>query len=193
MAGRGERILVSTSPLAKTRVIILCGPPAVGKLTVGGELQSLTGYRLIHNHLINNLCEAIVDRTSAGYRDATFHVRMHCLSIAMAAGVDGVIWTMLGGTRRLADLGRHEEAIDDTGASRTTVWLTSPLHVLNTRVSEPRRHGTGKICDPEALRRVLEEIGPTLPSAGSNILNTAEVAPHEAAVRIWQIVGSSVG
>ena len=32
-------------------LVVLFGPPAVGKMTVGHELCRLTGYRLFHNHL----------------------------------------------------------------------------------------------------------------------------------------------
>ena len=31
-------------------LIILIGPPAVGKMTVGQELEKLSGYKLFHNH-----------------------------------------------------------------------------------------------------------------------------------------------
>ena len=30
--------------------VFVFGPPAVGKMTVGRELASLTGYKLLHNH-----------------------------------------------------------------------------------------------------------------------------------------------
>ncbi len=33
------------------RLVILFGPPAVGKMTVGYELEKLTGLRLFHNHM----------------------------------------------------------------------------------------------------------------------------------------------
>jgi hypothetical protein len=31
---------------------IIFGPPAVGKMTVGLELERLTGFRLFHNHMV---------------------------------------------------------------------------------------------------------------------------------------------
>jgi|SRR3989344_3643609 len=33
-----------------TNLVIIFGPPAVGKMTVGSELAKLTGYTLMHNH-----------------------------------------------------------------------------------------------------------------------------------------------
>ena len=33
------------------KLVVIFGPPAVGKMTVGMELQKLTGIRLFHNHM----------------------------------------------------------------------------------------------------------------------------------------------
>ena len=32
--------------------IMICGPQAVGKMTVGQELAKLTGYKLFYNHIL---------------------------------------------------------------------------------------------------------------------------------------------
>lgn len=32
-------------------LVIIFGPPAVGKMAVGLELERLTGFRLFHNHM----------------------------------------------------------------------------------------------------------------------------------------------
>ncbi|WP_282605774.1 AAA family ATPase [Pelagibius sp. Alg239-R121] len=33
------------------KLVIIVGPPAVGKMTVGQELEKLSGYKLFHNHM----------------------------------------------------------------------------------------------------------------------------------------------
>ena len=33
------------------KLVVIFGPPAVGKMTVGFELAKLTGLKLFHNHL----------------------------------------------------------------------------------------------------------------------------------------------
>jgi shikimate kinase len=33
------------------KLVILFGPPAVGKMTVGQQLANLTGFKLFHNHM----------------------------------------------------------------------------------------------------------------------------------------------
>ena len=42
-------------------LIILFGPPAVGKMTVGQELSRLTGYPLLHNHMTIDLVTEFFD------------------------------------------------------------------------------------------------------------------------------------
>ena len=42
------------------RLVVLYGPPGVGKLTVGTELSELTGFKLFHNHLTVNLVTSVI-------------------------------------------------------------------------------------------------------------------------------------
>ena len=37
--------------MADKTLVIIFGPPAVGKMTVGSELAKLTGLKLFHNHM----------------------------------------------------------------------------------------------------------------------------------------------
>jgi len=41
--------------MVEKKLIILFGPPAVGKMTVGKELADLTGLKLFHNHMTYKL------------------------------------------------------------------------------------------------------------------------------------------
>ena len=50
--------------MKKPTVVILYGPIAVGKFTIGKLLAEKTGYKLTHNHLINDLIESIFERGS---------------------------------------------------------------------------------------------------------------------------------
>ena len=46
------------------QLVLLYGPPGVGKYTVGLELTARTGFRLLHNHLTVNLVSAVFERDS---------------------------------------------------------------------------------------------------------------------------------
>ena len=64
-----------TTP-AKSTLVFLCGPPAVGKMAVGLELSVLTGIPLFHNHLsieavlpVFEYGTAPFNRLVSGFRD----------------------------------------------------------------------------------------------------------------------------
>jgi hypothetical protein len=46
---------VTDNPAAPPTLVYLFGPPAVGKMTVGQELERLTGFRLFHLHQVVDL------------------------------------------------------------------------------------------------------------------------------------------
>ena len=52
--------------------IMVCGPQAVGKMTVGQELAKLTGYKLFYNHMTIELLTKIFDYSKESYTEMTF-------------------------------------------------------------------------------------------------------------------------
>jgi replication-associated recombination protein RarA len=42
-------------------MVVIYGPPAAGKLTVGQALAELTGSRLFHNHVTEHAARALFD------------------------------------------------------------------------------------------------------------------------------------
>lgn len=49
------------------KLVVIFGPAAAGKMTVGIELQKLTGYKLFHNHMVSELIYNFY-----GYKDKQF-------------------------------------------------------------------------------------------------------------------------
>ncbi|MEO5894260.1 MAG: hypothetical protein ABIS06_00985 [Vicinamibacterales bacterium] len=49
-------------------VVIIFGPPAVGKMTVGLELERLTGFRLFHSHMTVDRVIRLFPFQSPAYR-----------------------------------------------------------------------------------------------------------------------------
>lgn len=43
------------------KIVFIYGPPASGKLTVAKELSKMTGFKIFHNHLINDLVDVAYD------------------------------------------------------------------------------------------------------------------------------------
>ena len=79
--------------VAKPTLVIVVGPPAVGKMTVGQALAERTGFRLFHNHVSLELALRYFDystpalsRISEGIRDLVF-------SEVAASDLPGLIFT----------------------------------------------------------------------------------------------------
>lgn len=48
-------------------LILIFGPAAVGKMTVGQELRKITGYHLLHNHMVIDLITEFVEFDSPAF------------------------------------------------------------------------------------------------------------------------------
>ena len=53
------------------KFILITGPQAVGKMTVGQELAKQTGYKLLYNHMTIELVRLIFDYDKDAYRRMT--------------------------------------------------------------------------------------------------------------------------
>ena len=93
--------------------VMLFGPPAVGKMTVGRELSRLTGYRLLHNHMTVEPVLDIFPFGSPPFTRLVSEFRRRILEEAIAAELPGLVFTMVWGL----------ELADDRALSRrTSTW-----------------------------------------------------------------------
>jgi hypothetical protein len=77
--------------------VMLFGPPAVGKMTVGRELSRLTGYRLLHNHMTVEPVLDIFPFGSPPFSRLVSEFRRRILEEAIAAELPGLVFTMVWG------------------------------------------------------------------------------------------------
>jgi len=75
------------------KFIIILGPPAVGKMTVGQELAKITNFKLFHNHLIIDALLPLFDFESINFKVLVHEFRTRVFEEAIAAKVDGIIFT----------------------------------------------------------------------------------------------------
>jgi len=91
------------------KLVILYGPPAVGKLSVAQALAARTGFRVLHNHLFINLSHALFGWGEQS-RAFTRRLREVSLEAAREGGVLGVIVTFV--------YARDREGTSSTSATR---------------------------------------------------------------------------
>lgn len=175
-------------------LILLMGPPAVGKLTIARELEARTGAIVVDNHLVSNAVFVPIglNRSAEVTLEDTddLRARVHdvVLEAAEAAPNDlshvFTVWLVEGpgGTahvQRLRDLAHRR------GARFLPVWLTASRQALLSRVDAPGRAERGKLVDGPTLQDLLEMPLLSAPADALRI-DTTETTPSQAVARILQ-------
>ncbi len=75
------------------KFILIFGPPAVGKMTVGQELSKITGLKLLHNHMTIDLVQAFFQYGSESYQRLLRLIRIELLSEIANSNLGGLIFT----------------------------------------------------------------------------------------------------
>jgi shikimate kinase len=77
------------------KFIILFGPPAVGKMTVGYELAKLTDFRLFHNHMTIDLVLNFFEFGHARFNTLVSEFRRRVFEEVAASDLPGLIFTFV--------------------------------------------------------------------------------------------------
>lgn len=73
--------------------IMICGPQAVGKMTVGQELSRLTGYKLFYNHMTIEMLRLIFDYDQKIFRKMNDIVRTEVFKEFVKSNEKGIVFT----------------------------------------------------------------------------------------------------
>lgn len=76
-------------------LIIIFGPPAVGKMTVGQELEKLSGYPLFHNHMSIELVNRFFDFGTPSFDRLDEKIRFAVFNEVANSGLPGLIFTFV--------------------------------------------------------------------------------------------------
>ncbi len=90
----GDRVHHAACPAPGfVRVVLIVGPPAVGKMAVGLALAERTGWSLLHNHLVPDMVSSVVGPESDIHRRLVVDITRLLLDGARAGNVDTLIVT----------------------------------------------------------------------------------------------------
>ena len=138
----------------RVQLIFIHGPVAVGKLTVGRELQALTGLRLFHNHLVVDALLAVFPFGSGPFVRLREHVWVEVFREAAANGAS-LIFTFTPEptvNERFAE--RVEQVVAGLGGTVRFVELTCPPDEQERRIEMPSRAEFLKLRSLETFRAV---------------------------------------
>jgi len=77
------------------KFVVIFGPPAVGKMTVGFELAKLTGLKLFHNHLTIDLVLNFFDFGEPQFHRLVAEFRRRIFEEVAASDLSGLIFTFV--------------------------------------------------------------------------------------------------
>jgi RNase adaptor protein for sRNA GlmZ degradation len=169
------------------KLIILYGPPAVGKLTIAVKLAEETGYKIFQNNPTVRSVEPIFDFGTPEFFRTLAHVRLIMLEEAAQSDLDGLIFTFC------YDPNTDEQFITDAisvveraGGTVHLVQLTAPKSVLLERVRNDSRRIHGKILTEDKLQTALEQYDffTPYPRRESLSIDTSAMSAEEAAAQI---------
>ena len=168
------------------RVVILCGLPGVGKLTIAKELARTHGYRVFHNHLVFDAVQALFPFESSTFVELRERLWVELLSRAVREQVGDVIFTIArdGGVDATFVL-RLCEALAQLGAEVRCIELSCGEEELDQRVASVERARFGKVHTAEGFRQ-LQRAGAfplfSMPPGTTTIDTTGLSVPQAAAL-----------
>lgn len=181
-------------------LVVIFGPPAVGKMTIGRALAELTGLPLLHNHITVELLLQFFPFDHPGFRRLTTEFRTRLFEeIVQAPEHSGLIFTYLWALDEAsakAFLDRLTGIFTSRGARVCYVELTAPLEErLRRNTGESRlaekpskrdlEASRGRLLENERKHRMNTQPGEAFFYPDAHLrLDVAELEPAEAARRI---------
>ena len=166
-------------------LLFLHGPPGAGKLTVARELETLTGFRLFHNHLAVDLLESVFEFGSPPFVDLREQIWLSIFRQAARTGVSLIFTFAPERTVRPEFPEAAESTVRSEGGRALFVSLRCAESELERRLSEPSRAAFGKLRSVERYRALRNSGAFEFLSLRADIeLDTGTLSPSEAARRI---------
>jgi len=174
------------------KLIFLYGLPGVGKLTVACELETLTGFRVFHNHLAVDLLESVFEFGSQPFVELREMIWLAVFSQAAESKLAGLIFTFaFDRTVRSDFIENTRQAVESSGGEVLFVKLQCAQEELERRITQPSRHGFGKLISVERfheLRAAGALVDPGMRAEGL-LLDTTELSAPETARLIFDKLG----
>lgn len=154
--------LKKSSKSKNSVVVFIYGPIAVGKLTVAEVLSKKLGYKLTHNHLLNDLIKGLFDRHSYESDVMKDNLRSYLLENSVRTG-NKIVTTHCYNHNYVSRVGLSdpkfvqdlEKKITKLGAKFYPVHLQASHEALLERVSKNSRKKFHKLVDKKKLKELL--------------------------------------
>jgi hypothetical protein len=119
-------------------LVVLLGPPAVGKMATGRALEELTGYPLFHNHMTIELVLPFFEFGSEPFSRLVGEFRKQLFAEVLRSGLPGLIFTWVWAFNEPSDRAFIDELRDRFSKSGWRVVFVELWADLETRLARNR-------------------------------------------------------
>jgi shikimate kinase len=166
------------------KTIILYGAPAVGKLTVAKELSKITGFEVLHNHLINDLVLISADFGTPEFFKVAHKYRLEIMEQAALNKRKGMILTFVYAKK--SDDSYLKKVIKQARKHNGKIFfvhLVCERKELFKRLKHPSRKSFRKIKDVKELSEFINkyEIFSDVPFKPNIKIDNTKISPKKTA------------
>ncbi len=176
----------------KKQLIVLYGPPGVGKLTVSKELSKITGLETFHVHQVADLISSLFDTGTKEFAESFESVWFSLLEKLLDVNKEGVITTLIYGVQTLE--GKKDDVFfskviataENKNAEVFFVKLECSDEKLKERVASKGRESYKKLTDYKKVEEIRKKykVDRKIPFTESIVIDTTNLTPSEAALEI---------
>lgn len=169
------------------KLIIIYGPPGVGKLTVAKELSRLTRFKVFHNHMTNDLLSEFFKFGSKFFFDLNAKMRLMVFEAAAKEKLPGIIFTFCYACPEdNRHIKRAINVVEKRGGKVYFVQLICDRKTLFRRIKHASRRDFDKIKSAKRLKYALKkwDLYSKIPFVKSLVIENTNVPARKAAQAI---------
>lgn len=174
-------------------LVMLCGPPAVGKLTIAQLVSEATGVPLFHNHESRNIVKKIYPDSLDAHYDLVQRIRLDVYSYCASHGTDLITTFVYEGPDDDDLLHEYKETIESHGGKIIFIQLYAASEDLLNRVTSASRVRHKKIINASLLKNHIKNLEKfKLPFTPNLEINTSKNSPQDSAARIREYLTQQI-
>lgn len=173
-------------------LILIYGPFASGKLTIGRELQKLTGYKFLENNAVNKPPLQVFPFGTPVFKRISGKLRLDICREAAAHKVNLITSLVYLAGEDDDYIREFKEVVNSEGGRVRFIRVKCRPDDLIKRVSDRSREGKGKILDPDYMKELLSKSDQTstIPFVESFEVDSSENSAEECAALIKEYLDS---
>ncbi|MFH0890638.1 MAG: AAA family ATPase [Candidatus Liptonbacteria bacterium] len=168
------------------KLVIIYGPPGVGKLAVAKELAKLTGFKLFHNHLTVEPVKAIFEFGHPDFWKLLLKIRLSILEFAAKNNIDCIFTVVYAAEIDDRSTEQKIRAIEKHSGKVCLVKLTCDRKELYKRIRHPSRREFSKINNVARLKEIMarHDLDAVMKFKNTLVIDNTKISPRKSAEKI---------